>query len=62
MDGICNSFVELGSTILSLGGIATGAGPSGPISSGPTNQAAITAWEAGVETIRARICNILTKV
>ena len=38
------------------------AGPSGPISSGPTNQAAITAWEAGVETIRARICNILTKV
>ena len=61
LDAVCNSFVELGSTILSLSGIATGAGPSGPISSGPTNQAAISAWEAGVETIRARICNILTK-
>ena len=48
-------------TIIGLSGL-TGAGPSGPISSGPTNQAAITAWEAGVETIRARICNILTKV
>ncbi len=62
LDSICNSFVELGTTILDLNGIATGAGPSGPISSGPANQALITAWEAGVETIRARICNILTKV
>lgn len=61
LDSICNSFVELGSTIMGLTGIATGAGPSGPISSGPTNQAAISAWEVGIETIRARICDILTK-
>ena len=61
LDSICNSFVELGETILNLAGIPTGAGPSGPISGGPTNTPAIEAWKAGVETIRARLCNLLMK-
>ena len=61
LDSICNSFVELGDTILKLAGIPTGAGPSGPISGGPTNTPAIEAWAAGVETIRARLCDLLMK-
>ena len=61
LDSICNSFQELGDTILKLAGIPTGAGPSGPISGGPTNTPAIEAWAAGVETIRARLCNLLMK-
>ena len=61
LDSICNSFVELGETILNLAGIPTGAGPSGPISGGPTNTPAIEAWKAGVETIRARLCDLLMK-
>tara|TARA_Y100000310_G_scaffold105725_1_gene104245 strand:+ start:79 stop:1704 length:1626 start_codon:yes stop_codon:yes gene_type:complete len=61
LDSICNSFQELGDTILKLAGIPTGAGPSGPISGGPTNQLAIDAWMIGVETIRARLCDMLMK-
>ena len=58
---ICNSFVELGETILNLAGIPTGAGPSGPVSGGPTNTPAIEAWTIGVESIRARLCDMLMK-
>jgi hypothetical protein len=61
MDSICNSFVELGDAILNLTAIPTGAGPSGPISGGPPNTIAIEAWIAGVETIRARLCDLLMK-
>ena len=61
LDSVCNSFIELGETILNLAGIPTGAGPSGPISGGPTNTPAIEAWKAGVETIRARLCDLLMK-
>ncbi len=61
LDSICNSFVELGETILNLAAIPTGAGPSGPISGGPANTPAIEAWKAGVETIRARLCDLLMK-
>ncbi len=61
MDSICNSFVELGDAILNLSAIPTGAGPSGPISGGPPNVVAIEAWIAGVETIRARLCDLLMK-
>jgi len=61
LDSVCNSFIELGQTILNLAGIPTGAGPSGPISGGPTNTPAIEAWKAGVETIRARLCDLLMK-
>jgi hypothetical protein len=61
MDSICNSFVELGGAILDLTAIPTGAGPSGPISGGPPNVLAIEAWIAGVETIRARLCDLLMK-
>ena len=61
MDSICNSFVELGDVILNIAGIPTGAGPSGPVSGGPTNTPAVEAWKAGVETIRARLCDLLMK-
>ncbi len=61
MDSICNSFVELGDVILNLSAIPTGAGPSGPISGGPPNTLAVEAWIAGVETIRARLCDMLMK-
>ena len=61
MDSICNSFVELGDVILNLSAIPTGAGPSGPVSGGPPNTIAVEAWIAGVETIRARLCDMLMK-
>ena len=61
MDSICNSFVELGEVILNLTAIPTGAGPSGPVSGGPPNTLAVEGWIAGVETIRARLCDLLMK-
>ena len=61
MDSICNSFIELGDVILNIAGIPTGAGPSGPVSGGPTNTPAVEAWKLGVETIRARLCDLLMK-
>ena len=46
-----------------LSAIATGAGPSGPISSGPPNQALVDTFkQTQVEVIRAQICDILTRV
>ena len=50
-------------TVMSFSAIATGAGPSGPISSGPPNQALVDAFkQTQVEVIRAQICDILTRV
>jgi|TARA_R110001592_G_scaffold261359_1_gene526204 hypothetical protein len=50
-------------TVMSFAGIPTGAGPSGPISGGPPNQALVDAFKTTqVETIRAQICDILTRV
>ena len=50
-------------TVMSFSAIATGAGPSGPISSGPPNQALVDAFkQTNVELIRAQICDILTRV
>ena len=50
-------------TVMSFSAIATGAGPSGPISSGPPNQALVDTFkQANVEMVRAQICDILTRV
>ena len=50
-------------TVMTFAGIPTGAGPSGPISGGPTNQAAVDLFkQTYVETTRAQICDILTRV
>ena len=48
---------------MSFSAIATGAGPSGPISSGPPNQALVNTFkQTQVEVIRAQISDILTRV
>ena len=50
-------------TVMSFAGIPTGAGPSGPISGGPPNQALVDTFkQSTVEVIRAQICDILTRV
>ena len=48
---------------MSFAAIPTGAGPSGPISSGAPNQALVDVFkQTNVEMIRAQICDILTRV
>lgn len=50
-------------TVMTFAGIPTGAGPSGPISGGPANQALVDTFkQTYVETTRAQICDILTRV
>jgi hypothetical protein len=50
-------------TVMSFAGIPTGAGPSGPISGGPANQALVDSFKlSNIESIRAQICDILTRV
>ncbi len=61
IEKLMDNLIDLGDKVLSLTGIATGAGPSGPISSGPTNTATIEQWKATVEQTRAEICDCLLK-
>ena len=61
VDKLIDTLIDLGDKILGLTGIATGAGPSGPVSSGPTNTPTIEQWKASVEAVRAEVCDCLLK-
>ena len=60
-DKMLDTLVDLGDKILNLTAIATAVGPTGPISSGPPNVAAIEQWKGTVEAVRAEICDCLLK-
>lgn len=60
-DKMLDTLVDLGDKILNLTAVATAVGPTGPISSGPPNVAAIEQWKGTVEAVRAEICDCLLK-
>jgi len=61
VDKLIDTLIDLGDKILGLTGIATAVGPTGPISSGPTNVPTIEQWKASVEAVRSEVCDCLLK-